>query len=68
MRVTTPLQTDSAILTWIERHTTLHQTVEFLYTVGAIEASLVDDRSNGVTYRSGANLREAVSALMEVHP
>ena len=65
--MSTPLQTDTAILNWIERHSTIHKTVEFLWTGGQMEVSLVDDRINQVTYRSAPSLREAMSMLMEAH-
>lgn len=65
--MTTPLPTDTAILTWIERHSTIHTTVEFLWVGGAMEVSLADDRTSKVTYRTAPNLREAMALLMEAH-
>lgn len=57
--------TDADMLDFLERHHTLHKTVEFLYVVDGYEATVMwDDEPMSPTFK-GETLRETLTDMMQ---
>jgi hypothetical protein len=55
--------TDAEMLDWLERHHTLHRSVEILYVVDGYEVMLMQDGNEGACFH-GTTLRAALDNAM----